>query len=346
MRLTTKIKTGALAVAVALGVAAPAAHATSSTVRVAIANQSPDMFASAKWQALDLKRTRYFIRWNAAEDPYQLQQADQFVAAAKAAGVSVLMHISTDDYSVDAKLPTRTEYKREVGKLIARYYPQGVREWGVWNEANDRTQPTHRSPARAADFFKDMWGMLNDSDRCGAAVTGKCRIVALDVLDGYNASLYGNTRSFIRRFYARLSPTYDRRASVVGIHNYSDVNRHATKGTSNAIAEVRRYNKRARFWFTETGGVVRLGTSYRCSASSPASVKAAEARAARAESWMFDLTNRYRSSVDRLYVYQWTGSDCSPSERFDAGLVRRDGSSRPALTTLERKVDASKIYKP
>ncbi len=256
------------------------------------------------------------------------------------------MHISTADFSTGAKLPSRAQYKREVGKLIARYYPQGVREWGVWNEANDRTQPTYRSPTRAADFFKDMWGMLDDAKRCGATVTGKCRIVALDLLDGYTPALYGNARSYAKRFYARLSPTYRKRASIVGIHNYSDVNRGSTRGTQNIITEVKRHNSRARFWETETGGVVRLGSSYKCTASSRSSVKAAEKRAGTAVNRMFDLTNRYRGDIDRLYVYQWSGSDCDPAERFDAGLVRRDGSARPSLTNLERKLKASKIYKP
>ena len=104
------------------------------------ADQSASMFASPSYKALDLKRTRYFIKWNAIRDPALLAQADAFVEAARADDVDVLMHISTDNFTPgQGTLPSRTRYRRDVGALVARYYVKGVREWGVWNEANDRT---------------------------------------------------------------------------------------------------------------------------------------------------------------------------------------------------------------
>ena len=36
--------------------------------------------------------------------------------------------------------------------LVRRYRPLGVREWGAWNEVNHKTQPTWKSPKRAAQF--------------------------------------------------------------------------------------------------------------------------------------------------------------------------------------------------
>jgi hypothetical protein len=328
-------------------VSAPGAQATSSTVRVGIADQSTGMFSSASYKALGLKRTRYVIRWNAADDPAELQRADAFIAAAKADKVSVLLHISTDNYTPrEAKLPSVAQYRSKVGALIARYYPMGVREWGVWNEANDRTQPTYRSPARAAQFFKAMWSMLARSSRCATTVTGRCTIVGLDILDGRTKGDQGNARSYIRRFYKELSPTYDRRARIVGIHNYTDTNRHGTSGTKNVITETRKAVKSARFWLTETGGVVKLGNtgSFTCRATSPSSVARAEERAKSAVSWMFSLAKRYRSSIDRLYVYQWSGTSCTT--RFDAGLTRLDGTPRPALAVVRSQLRASSILKP
>jgi len=61
---------------------------------------------------------------------------------------------------------------------------------------------------------------------------------------------------------------------------------------------------------------------------------------------MFKLAKDYRRDVDRLYVYQWTGSDCARDVRFDAGLTRRDGSARPGLSTVSRQLRASSILKP
>ncbi|HEX8123104.1 MAG TPA: hypothetical protein VF549_17770 [Solirubrobacteraceae bacterium] len=49
---------------------------------------------------------------------------------------------------------------------------------------------------------------------------------------------------------------------AVGVHNYSDINRRRTTGTRTIIRSVRRYNRRAKFWLTETGGLVKLSSSW------------------------------------------------------------------------------------
>jgi len=327
--------------------AAPA-QASRSTVRVGIANQNPTMFDSGHWSNLRMKRTRHVVRWNAIDDPDQVARIDAFVDAARAKGVKVLLHISTHDFTPrKAALPSRAAYRKKVGLLIARYYPSGVREWGVWNEANDRTQPTYRAPTRAADYFKDLWRMLDSRKRCGRTVTSRCKIVALDLLDGRSSRLRSVTRSYVRKFYGRLSRRWDRRARIVGLHNYSDTNRRARGGTKNVIRQVRRYNRRAKLWMTETGGIVKLGTTgdFTCNPRSSASVRRAESRANRAVSWMFRLAKTYRRYIDRVYVYQWTGTDCIDAVRFDSGLVRLDGSRRPSWYTVKSRMRA-RLFKP
>ncbi len=49
---------------------------------------------------------------------------------------------------------------------------------------------------------------------------------------------------------------------------------------------------------------------------------------------MFSLARKYRSSIKRLYAYNWQGTDCE--SRFDAGLVRKDGSIRPGYTSFKK----------
>ena len=56
-----------------------------------------------------------------------------------------------------------------------------------------------------------------------------CAVVALDVLDQAGVERY------MRSFYRHLSATYRRRATLVGIHNYGDVNRKRTTFTRNII---------------------------------------------------------------------------------------------------------------
>jgi hypothetical protein len=56
--------------------------------------------------------------------------------------------------------------------------------------------------------------------------------------------------------------------------------------------------------------------------------------------FMFTLTRRFAADVRRLYVYNFTSDDCAG--RFDSGVVRRDGSARPAYHELQREIQQFK----
>jgi hypothetical protein len=218
------------------------------------------------------------------------------------------MHISTDTFTHGkAKLPSVAAYKKDVGALIKALRPLGVKEWGVWNEANHISEPTHNKPKRAAQFFHAMRGMCKG-----------CTIVALDLLDSTDAPRY------VKSFYKALSPTDRKKANLVGIHNYKDVNYRKTKGTTGVINAVRAQNGRAKFWFTETGGLVNLAPNFPCN----------ETRAASRTKYMFTLAKKFRARVKRLYIFSWGGAGCSAV--FDAGLVGPTGVPRPAYFTLQK----------
>jgi hypothetical protein len=287
-----------------------AASAKTVGVAVGLGEQSYSMFDQSPFKSLGVKKVRYFIKWNAADDPEQLRLADVYVDQAKQSGVKVFMTPSTDNLTLKkAKLPSVAQYKREVGKLVKRYRAQGVTEWGVWNEANHNSQPTYKSPKRAAQFFKVMYAL----NKGGTTV-------ALDVLDQTVVATY------VTGFYRALSKTWKSRAKLVGIHNYSDVNRKHFTGTANIINTVRKQNKKAKFWLTETGGLVEFGRSFPCN----------EKRAASAINYMFTISKKYDRYVDRLYAYSYWGNDCE--ERFDAGLVNADGSVRPGYTAFQKGI--------
>jgi len=303
-RLKTHVPIGVLVLLLAL----PGAAQARTNVRVSIADQNQAMFDAPAYRALHLKTTRYFIRWDAIRSPADLARADAYVRRARAAHVRVLMHISTNDFTPKrAHLPSVAEYRRSVGALVRRYRRLGVREWGAWNEVNHKTQPTWKSPKRAAQYFKTM-----------RALCRGCTIVALDILDQAGATRY------IQRFYRALGSSR-RFARIVGIHNYSDTNRatHRGRGTRSIILAVRTFNRRTQFWMTETGGVVNFGRSFPCN----------EQRAAKSVSRMFGLARSYRRYIKRLYVYNWTGSDCNG---FDTGLTKANGQLRPAYYTLRK----------
>jgi hypothetical protein len=302
-----KLKILLLATAVSLALV-PAADARKYNVRVGIGDQTTGMFTHPDFKRLKIKRVRYFIPWHAVTQPHEMQRADEFVTAAKAARASVFMHISSDNLTrKKAKLPSTSRYKRDVTRLVKEFRKRGVKEWGARNEANHDSQATWRSPSRAAFEFKTV----------RRACKG-CTVVALDVLDQRGVERY------MQRFYKALGS--DRRyAKIVGIHNYSDTNRKRSSGTRDIIREVKRRDAtRTQFWLTETGGVVEFGKSFPCS----------ERRAASRVTYMFSLARKFRSDIKRLYAYNWQGTDCQ--SRFDTGLVRLDGSTRPAYDTFAR----------
>ena len=90
------------------------------------------------------------------------------------------------------------------------------------------------------------------------------------------------------------------------------------------IAAVRKKNKVAHFWYTETGGVVNFGSAFPCD----------KARAANRTKFMFGLLKTYDKQIDRLYSYNWFGNGCTPA--FDGGLVEANGTPRKALTAFKK----------
>jgi hypothetical protein len=302
-----------LAGLVATLVLVPGAAQARTSIRVGIGDQSASMFDQSAFQRAKFKRVRYLVPWNVMDDASQRLTARAYVERARAAGTQLLLHVSTDDYRIkQARLPSVTTYRRQIGRIVSYFRALGVRDFGTWDEANHASQPTYRSPSHAALFFREMYRAVRRHCRT-------CGVVALDVLDQVGVERY------MASFYRRLSPTYRRRATLVGIHNYGDVNRKRTSFTRAIIRQAHQYNHHARFWLTETGGIVKLGRSFACSTG----------RAAARLSWMFHLARLYRTSgIARLYIYNWTGAGCEA--RFDAGLTSPDGAPRAGYRYLRK----------
>jgi hypothetical protein len=305
----------------ALIVLAPAAPASArSAVRVGVADQSPAMFDNPYFQQLKIKRTRYFVPSDVMRDATERAKASAFVAAARRAGVSVLLHISTADLRKKhgAVVSTAT-YRHDVGRIVAYFRPLGVRDFGAWNEVNHTSQETYNRVGNAVSYFKSLYSAVRR--RCAT-----CAVVGLDVLDQAGVATY------IRRFYARLSRTWRTRLKVVGIHNYSDVNRNRSTGTRTIINTARRYNRRVKFWFTETGALASFGRSFPYS----------ERRQASRIKNMFSFASRYRTrGVQRVYSYNFFAvatPACGRSCPFDAGLLRTDGTPRPVFAAFKKKL--------
>ncbi len=311
-----------LLLATLLAVAAAPAEARKFNVRIGIGDQNRPMFDEPRFRALKIRKVRYFIPWNAMRRPDERLKARAWVKAARAAKARPLLHVSTHDLRPKkGRAPSVRRYRKDITRMVRYFHKLGVRDFGAWNEANHKTQPTWNKPRRAARYFKVMRRAV--FRRCSRR---KCRVVGLDVLDQRGVSRY------IRRFVRAAGRRYTRRhLRIVGVHNYSDVNRKRTRGLRGILRTVRRVSPRAKLWLTETGGVVKFGRSFPCS----------EKRAAKRLGFLFKTVRRHRRSIRRVYLYNWYGG-AGCELRFDAGLMNASGEPRPGYKVVRRKLKSFK----
>jgi hypothetical protein len=283
-------------------------------VRIGIGDQNFQMFDQPDFKKTKVKRVRYFIPWNAMRNPAERDKAAHYIRTAKANKVSVMLHLSSDNLvRKKAKLPSKKRYRREATRLVKYFRKMGVREWGSRNEANHDSQATYKSAKRTAFEFKVVRKAVRKSCK-------SCTVIGLDVLDQKGAAGY------VKRFFRALGK-HKRYINTVGIHNYSDVNRRRMSGTRSIMKAVRRYRPKAKFWLTETGGLVKFGKSFKWSTK----------RAAKRANYLFKTIYRFRKSITRVYYYSWFGGQ-TKKIRFDAGLVNGHGKPRPALKVFKKKI--------
>jgi hypothetical protein len=307
-----------LAVLLVLAVASlGSADSANAVTRVAFADQNPGSFSHPFFRGLGIKRSRVLTPWNVASKPRDRALLSAWLAAARAARVEPLVHFSV---ATGSRCPSRpctlpsVRTFRSAFRAFRRRYPS-VRIIGVWNEANHRSQPTFRNPRRAAQFSNVV-----------RANCRRCTIVAADVIDETN----------MVRWY-RVFARYATGERIIGLHNYRDTNPRRGQrfgGTRRAVRMV----GRKQLWVTETGGIVKFILP-----SGATLFPFSESRQVTATNRMFSLSRRYSRRIKRLYIYHWQAP--LPSNRFDAGYVRDDGTARPALGIVRQQL-ATSLFAP
>jgi hypothetical protein len=294
-----------------LVVAAPA----SAKYKVGVGEQNPQMFDQPAWQSLHLKRVRYLVPWDYARHRSQAGTVNFFMQTAHAYKQDVLVTFTARSGCYSAKgryskkkacrAPSTKAYKKAFLKFDKAY--PWVKTYSAWNEINHKSQPTFKSPKKAAGYYNVLRRYTKKK---------KFRAMAADMLDTGNMSRY---LSQLKR-YLKGSPR------LWGLHNYGDVNRKRSTFTKTMLRSVP-----GEVWLTETGGIVKLLPSFK------RNLKRAKART----TGMFRLVNRYdtkrrgmRSKITRLFVYTYYGAP--RSARFDAGLVNPNGSKRPAFSVFSK----------
>ena len=298
-------------VAVALCCALGAAPASAARMpALGIGDQKASAFGHEGFRKLGVKRSRYVAPWNLALKRDERRRFDDWLAAARGAGVrEVMVAFNASRGSLcprrPCRLPSVRSYTRAF-RAFRRLYPT-LRVIQPWNEANSPTQPTGPwyKGARAAALYYNVVRRY-----CRG-----CQVTAADLLDLSERS--------VRRWLQQFGRYADGRPRLWGLHNYTDSNRRS--GMTRRILGM----IPGRVWLTETGGIV-----YFRKASGAVNFKFDERRAARSLKRTFAIARKYRSRISRLYLYQWS-IDFS-GNRFDAGLVRATGKVRPGYWIVRR----------
>jgi hypothetical protein len=293
-------------------VAALAVPASAGAYTLGVSDQQAQTFTNPLFAPLHFKAARYITPYDVMESPTDKAQLDQWITAAKAAHQRILISFEHSHRGSRAKtLPSVAAYTKEIKKFKAAY--PSVKEISPWNEVNrqihkqaDGTyqgQPTWNSPKRVAQYYMAARKVF----------TGRT-IVGIDILDENNVN---RTIKFLSSFLRYAKPT----PKVIGFHNYSDTNRFSTSRTKRVLATFH-----GKVWLTETGGIVKLGTSFPFNTS----------RASKAIGCMFTLA-KTNSRIQRLYVYQFNPAPNPATAQFDAGLINPDGSTRPGYTAVKNR---------
>jgi hypothetical protein len=300
------MRKGLLALAVLAGlVCAPSAHAAKPLV-VGIGDQKPAMFTDARMKWLGIKHARLVVPWYVASgvEPQELAYVDSWLKAARRAGVQPLVGFG-HGFSGFMRIyrPKPAEYRRNV-RLFRKRYPW-VKRFIAWNEANHCSQPTCRYPERAAQYFDAV-----------KSVCPSCTVVAADLIDQPN----------MVKWFKRFRKKAKHKPTVVGLHNYLDVNRLRITGTRKLIKAVPRGT---RIWITETGGVVRRKHFRGRVAEFPETPE----HAGKVTSYLLRWARRL-PRIDRVYLYHWNAD--SDQATWDSGLIGPRGVGRPGLDALAR----------
>lgn len=276
--------------------------AASQAAMVGIGDQNPQSFTDSNFKSLGVDRTRVFVGWDSIfTEP---QWIERWMAGARASGLEPLVAFRQSRGSKcpakPCKLPSVAEYTRAFKAFRARY--PSVRLYQPWNEANSGTEPTGKKPKRAAEFYN----VVKKSCR-------SCKVVAADVLD------IKNMKKWLTTFLKTAKGT----PKLWGLHNYGDTNRFRTKGIETLESLVT-----GKIWLTETGGITTFTT-----ADGRPVLPGSESRATKATKFLLAKAKKDKR-IQRIYLYQWRITN--PFDRFDAGIVRRDGTPRGIFQVLKK----------
>jgi hypothetical protein len=312
--------------------AALIAAAVTSTANAAliagIGDQNSDTFTNPSFKALEVKRTRLIVPWDAVLHEPGASRLKQWMDAVKAAKLKPLVAFNPTGGSKcparPCSIPSTKAYTNAL-KAFRKKYPF-VKEFNFWNETNSATQPT--GPTKASTLKKTAALYKAALKVCGR----KCRVSGPDLLD----QGVGDKRKSVRvRNQKRMkkwvslflrfagSKNYPK---LWGIHNYGDTNYGRSTGTAFMLKSIA---KKGEVWVTETGGIYSFKTQ-----TGRVIFKANASRQAKATTNAYKVAKKFGKRIKRLYYYQWRKNNFD--DFFDAGIITFGGQLRPAYNSLKK----------
>lgn len=274
---------------------------------IGIADQSADTFADPLFGQLGVRHARLNLAWDVFQHDWQIEQLDNWMKGAQAAGVQPLVIFSQSRVAGRTRvLPTPAQYRETVKALLSRY--PFVRELAAWNEMNYPGQPSYRKPRAVAQFYKVL------RSECRG-----CKVLPGSLLDNPNVVPWA------RKLRKEIRKIHQPDPRIWGLHNYSDVNRLRDTTTRKVLKAVK-----GKVWLTETGGVV--------SATSPTASKYRQgpAFAGRVTAYLLGRFARRNPRVERVYLYEWKAPQGDVS--WDSGLVSPEGEPRPGFRAVAKRL--------
>jgi hypothetical protein len=313
--------------------------AASGAAKVGMSENNPQVFADPNYQALGASITRIVVAYDtvtaAARGDNELSsRVKPYIEAATAQGIDTLVTFEhsrgnaeicgSEPSQPQCKLPTAAEYETNLRAFLT-LFPQ-VRTFASWNEANHKTQPTYKNPKAAANFTKIGEKVCKELAR-------KCNIVALDLLDqADNVKAAKPKFKSLERFVKTWRKAYGKKASICGLHTYSDVNRFRDAGTK-AMMKATGCKK---YWLTESGGLYDFASFWNAKSRKQYKCKNADACQLKATKFLFSLLKKNKK-IERAYIHSFYGSH---APRFDAGIVLgapgQKTTPRPAYNEVKK----------
>jgi hypothetical protein len=309
---------GLIACSATMLASAPSTGASTHYARLAgralfgIGDQDQAIFSDPRFIWLGVRSARVIVPWDATRHHGDLERAEWWLDASRAAGVEPLVAFNQSSKHENL-LPTMSSYESAVRAFMHKF--PWVNHYQPWNEENQGGQPTSHNPRRSAEYFN--W--LN-------AACHKCAVTAADLLDG--PSMVPWLRTFLK---------YAHNPRFWGLHPYIEMHQGGHEGLFQLQGMVH-----GQIWLTESGlplwRFVRSHNDFQFTSMGEQQLGVSR---------LLGL-ERLSGRIARIYYYQWRAPvPLSVSESqwhhhryvqatWDSGLLNPDCSTRPTFNQIAK----------